>query len=183
MMLLCPLNSAFSRSRRPMAALFNKQARTPLPAPGYCSPTRDVLEIPASCDLSADAVLINPGHSSIPRPRPTRTRLGRVIITMQSLTTPASVSKRKQACKSCRQRKRRCDVCHTNSTPPHLNTTLISLRENDLRAPYARNGDSSVNMQSLHRTASVEMSLNTPQLCSGDNLLCPLNTGPKNCPV
>ncbi|KAF1964530.1 hypothetical protein BU23DRAFT_55309 [Bimuria novae-zelandiae CBS 107.79] len=28
---------------------------------------------------------------------------------MQSLTVPASVSKRKQACKSCRQRKKRCD--------------------------------------------------------------------------
>ncbi|CAI6283220.1 unnamed protein product [Periconia digitata] len=32
-----------------------------------------------------------------------------VATNMQSLTTPASVSKRKQACNSCRQRKKRCD--------------------------------------------------------------------------
>jgi hypothetical protein len=34
----------------------------------------------------------------------------RYHIAMQTLAIPASVNKRKQACKSCRQRKKRCDV-------------------------------------------------------------------------
>jgi hypothetical protein len=44
---------------------------------------------------------------------------------MQTLTFPASVSKRKQACRSCRQRKKRCDVGYCQWSRFNCNTNAL----------------------------------------------------------
>jgi len=98
---------------------------------------------------------------------------------MESQRMPSSVSKRKQACKSCRQRKRRCDVRH--ATRPLLNTLLTRFRLIDLRARYARNGVCGANIQSPQLMAQKHVSRNTRPLCSGASPSCPLSTGQTNC--
>lgn len=56
---------------------------------------------------------------------------------MQSLTNPASITKRKQACNSCRHRKKRCDV----SKPPNPSlSTLNGFRVDGHHVPFVANG-------------------------------------------
>jgi len=70
---------------------------------------------------------------------------------MQTLTIPASVSKRKQACKSCRQRKKRCDAEHPSCS---------LCRKLNLRCDYAvtastrDDGTSSTSRTEHHVSAS-----------------------------
>ncbi|KAF2831142.1 hypothetical protein CC86DRAFT_135307 [Ophiobolus disseminans] len=52
-----------------------------------------------------------PSLTSRQAPPPPLLRIHRNLV-MQTLTIPASISKRKQACRSCRQRKKKCDAEH-----------------------------------------------------------------------
>jgi hypothetical protein len=51
---------------------------------------------------------------------------------MQKLTIPASVAKRKQACKSCRQRKKQCSVCRRCIQCSYIADHLTPGRTSDL---------------------------------------------------